>query len=567
MFVPVRATVGTRSAQYAPGEVIVKLKDAAAPDSSSVNRDEQLMRAARSLSPREGIVRTVEPLLRAPGGRGAQIAAARGLDRIFLLKFDPSADVGSLVAELLSDPAVEYAEPNILIEPAALVPNDPDFYEQWALRNQGVGVIGYPSSLDADIKATQAWDITTGSPNVLIALTDTGADITHPDLAPNIYTNPGEIPNNGIDDDNNGYTDDVNGVGIPEQNGDAGDVTGHGTEMAGIIAARLNNAVGISGVSQSKILPVRFFKQTGPEPYEFEATAIDAARALIYSISAGASIINASWSARLQADIVPPEWAQALKDAVTATYDAGVLLVCVAGNEGYNLDYSRIYPASYQLPNQIVVAVSDFNDEIFHSYYDQSVKTGFGPSTVHLAAPGVAVFTIRARGNCIDCTASPDPADWYTREFRVDGTSASAAFVSGVAALVKSAYPEANFIVMRRRILEGVDVIPALKPYVVTSGRLSALGALNVRLQLSQPIVTRIKVKGGGKKVFVYGSGIHKDARVFVGRISYPIKPKAEDLSAVLVKVPAGTFPPGTPVEVTLINPDGGSSEPRTIVR
>src|SRR6185295_12149305 len=116
------------------------------------------------------------------------------------------------------------------------------------------------------------WTITTGSPNVIVAVTDTGIDITHPDLAPNIYTNPREIPGNGRDDDGNGYVDDVNGYNVADGNSDVSDIVGHGTEMAGIIAARTNNLAGISGMSQSRILPVKFFKRTGPGAGDISAT-------------------------------------------------------------------------------------------------------------------------------------------------------------------------------------------------------------------------------------------------------------------------------------------------------
>ena len=102
--------------------------------------------------------------------------------------------------------------------------------------------------------------------------------------------NPGEIPNNGIDDDHNGYIDDVHGYNVADQNGDTTDAVGHGTFMAGIIAAEMNNNIGISGICQSKILPVRFYKRYGPDPGQFSASVADGARALVYSIAAGATI-------------------------------------------------------------------------------------------------------------------------------------------------------------------------------------------------------------------------------------------------------------------------------------
>ncbi len=416
------------------------------------------------------------------------------------------------------------------------------------------------STAQADIKAVEAWEITTGSPDLIVAVSDTGVDITHPDLAPNIYTNTREIPDNRIDDDRNGYVDDVHGYNLAEQNGDTSDVIGHGTQMSGIIAARMNNSVGISGVCQSKILPVKFFKRTGPFPEDIEATVADAARSFIYSIAAGASIINASWRTLLPVDEVSDDDAQALKDAVTATFDAGILLVCIAGNEGFNNDFSKVYPGAYRMPNQIVVAASDYNDLPWHHPLDiLTIKTGFGVETVALSAPGVSVFTTLARGACISCSSSDDPADWYGR---IDGTSASAAFVSGVAALVKTKYPADYVTLIKQRIVEGVERRDTLSPYVITGGRLNALGALTSLPSAIPPAVTGVTYKG--KKLFFDGSGFQSGAVAVVGSSTYPANPKG---NRMLAKVPKSAFPVGTPVHVKLRNPDGGTSQSFPITR
>jgi subtilisin family serine protease len=560
-----------RAEGYAPGEIIVKLRGPgvdAPGDVSSPATEDRLLSVALGLSRERGAAGDPQPLIGAPAnGRMARIVARRGLDRVFLLKFAPDSDIESIITDLMASGGVEYAEPNLLIQAADVLPNDPDFSLQWALRNLGTGVQGFPSTFRADIRAPAAWDYTTGSSDVIVAVTDTGIDITHPDLAENIYVNPNEIPDNGIDDDHNGYVDDVNGVNIPRKNGDVSDVTGHGTEMAGIIAARLNNEVGVGGVSQSTLLPVCFFKR-GDSPLEYDATAFDAAAALLYSIGAGAQIINASWSAKLTPGTVPAGSAQALQDAVAATNDAGVLLVGVAGNEGFNLDFSRIYPASYLLPNQIVVAASDFNDEIWHEpFFPGVLKSGFGPNSVHLAAPGVSVFTTRAHGDCIDCSTSPDPGEWYTKDPRVDGTSAAAAYVSGVAALVKSIYPDDNFILLKRRLLESVDVVEKFRPYLITGGRLNAAKALAVQIESSTPVITKVKVKKQGRKVIIYGTAIQKNAVLFIGRVGYPISPKVDDYSVIKVNPPGGLFPVGSSVDITLLNPDGGMSPAFTITR
>ncbi|HJZ67802.1 MAG TPA: S8 family serine peptidase, partial [Blastocatellia bacterium] len=435
------ATKPVDHSSYAAGEVIVKLKRGA-PQFDIADVDKRLMTIAQLAGEqsRETIEPSAEPLVRTKASpRTSEIISDRGLDRVFVIKLDQNADVGQIVSELRMRDDVEYAEPNYLVTFGSVIPNDPNFWEQWPLFNSGDTLNecnpNYYATANADIKAYQAWDITVGSPDVIIAVVDTGIDLTHPDIARNIYTNPREIPGNGIDDDHNGYVDDVHGYNVAEQNGDTSDAVGHGTQIAGIIAAEMNNRIGIAGVCQSKILPVRFYRRFGPGPTQYDATIADAARGLLYSIVAGASIINASWRTLLNASDTTEQDALALRDAVQVTSDAGVLLVCIAGNEGFNLDYSRIYPASYGLPNQIVVAASDNNDEIWHPLGDPyTIRSGFGPKSVDLAAPGVSVLTTEAHGNCFLCSQETDPSKWYTC---ADGTSISAAFVSGVAALVK----------------------------------------------------------------------------------------------------------------------------------
>lgn len=560
------ATKARRSLNYAPGEVIVKLK-AGAPQLQTADPGDRLMMIARLAGERgsEGPGRAAEQLAKSTSNdRVSRIISQRGLDRVFVIRFDPSADVQSMVSELRARDDVEYAEPNYLIRLGA-IPNDPDFALQWALLNPGLYINDFFSTPNADIKAYQAWDTTLGSPDVIIALSDTGVDLTHPDLARNIYTNTREIPGNGIDDDQNGFIDDVHGFNVADQNGDTTDAVGHGTFMAGIIAAEMNNNIGISGVCQSKILPARFYKRYGPDPGQFSATVADAARSLLYSITAGASIINASWSTTFTSDNLSEESVRALEDAVQATNDAGALLVCIPGNEGFNLDYSKIYPASYGLSNQIVVAASDFNDEIWHPpFIPYVINSGFGPNTVHLAAPGVAVLTTQARGDCFLCTRSPDPQNWYARE---DGTSISAAYVSGVAALVKSKYPSDSAVLLKRRILEGVEVTDNLRAYVITSGRLSALGALNVEVKITPPILTEFTYKAKNEKFIVYGSGMQQGLTVVVGKTGYPAKPRSDDGTAFLARVPKTAFPPGIPVEIKLRNTDGGESQTLTLTR
>lgn len=537
-------------ARYAGGEVIVKLKEGRTADLEGL--------ADRVIQPAAPI--RIEPLVH---GSLTQAASAHGFGRLFVLKFAADLDVEAYAAELNASGLVDYAEPNYLVRPGSeSLPDDPGFGQQWGLRNLGLSVGGLPATLAADIKAVGAWAITTGSPDVIVALPDTGVDIDHPDLAPNIYINAGEIPDNGQDDDGNGFVDDVHGFNFADNDNDVSDVMGHGTLMAGIIAGITNNRLGISGISRSKILPIKFFRRTGPEPVDIDGTVADAARGVLYAIEAGAAIINASWTTLLNPRQVPEQASRTLEDALQAADDAGVLLVTIAGNDGANIDFRPVYPASFKLPNEVVVAASDFTDSIWHVYgKPSSVKSSYGAETVHLAAPGVLVLTTVARGDCPLCSQSGDQDDWYGY---TDGTSASAAFVSGAAALVKSLYPESNAILLKRRILESVDVFERLQGFVASGGRLNAERALTIQLTVSQPLITKLKYKIGAERLLIFGEGIEPGAAALVGKKAYRIKLKGEKYVA---GIPSAEFPVGTAVEITVRNPDGGTSPPSAFTR
>ncbi|HEU4390502.1 MAG TPA: S8 family serine peptidase, partial [Blastocatellia bacterium] len=221
-----------------------------------------------------------------------------------------------------------------------------------------------------------------------------------------------------------------------------------------------------------------------------------------------------------------------------------------------------VYPANYRIPNQIVVGASDFTDWMWHQYGAASnVKSNFGVKSVDLAAPGELVYTTTARGDCTLCTTSTKPEDWYSF---VNGTSASAAFVSGVAALVKSRHPEDNVFLLRRRILESVDKRDNLSYYVATSGRLDAASAITIDLVTSTPILSKVKYKAGAEKMILFGEGIVEGAYAVVGDKSYATRIKGEQ---VVATVPSAQLPPGTPVRIRILNPDGGTSAARILTR
>ncbi len=290
---------------YEPGEIIVKLEEDASPrDLAALNRRNE----ARI---KEDLPLPDASVVDLPAGLGVEEAVRR---------YEAS-------------PAVAYAEPNFILEPAR-TPNDPDFgRHQYALDNTGQ-TGGLP---DADIDAPEAWELATGKPGVVVAVIDTGVQIGHPDLGNNIWKNPKET-RNGRDDDGNGYVDDVNGWNFYRNTGnvyDGPDEDGHGTHAAGIIAAEGDNGRGVAGVNwRASIMPLKFL---GPEG----GYTSDAIKAIEYAVNNGARISNNSWGNTFDS---PP---RSLCDAIAGAGERGHLFVAAAGNRGADNDRSPAhYPSS-----------------------------------------------------------------------------------------------------------------------------------------------------------------------------------------------------------------------------
>ncbi|MBE0476982.1 MAG: S8 family serine peptidase, partial [Coriobacteriia bacterium] len=321
----------------------------------------------------------------------------------------------------------------------AHVPDDPLFPEQWSLRNTGQrdGTAG------ADIGAPEAWDIHTGSSDVVVAVCDTGVDLTHPDLAANAWTNPGEIPGNGIDDDGNGLIDDVNGwdwYNGDETVYDPSDGDSHGTHVAGTIGAVGGNGIGVAGVSHE--VSMMALKFIGPHG----GSLIDAAEAVLYATDHGARVINHSW-ASLGAEPY-------FDDALAYSAARGVLNVAAAGNRAVSLEGVDFFPASSEATNVIAVASSTRYDTL--SYF-----SNWGSTKVHLAAPGSEI-------------TSTVPGSYGSKS----GTSMAAPHVTGAAALAMAARPGASAAEVRSRLLDTVDRSAWLWGWVASDGRLDAAAAL-----------------------------------------------------------------------------------------
>jgi subtilisin family serine protease len=293
------------------------------------------------------------------------------------INLKPGETVAEAIKKYSDDPNVEYAEPNYIVH-ALVPPNDPSFGELWGLHNTGQTVNETTGTSDADIDAPEAWDITTGSTNVVIAVIDTGVAWDHPELAGNIWTNTGEIPGNGIDDDGNGYRDDTRGWDFVDNDNDPMDFHGHGTHVAGTIAGVGNNNRGITGVMwTARIMPLRFLDASG-----FGSVAGDM-EAIAYAVSNGARVINASYGGYY--------YSQAQRDAIFYAQSAGVLFVAAAGNEANDNDTNPSYPSSYDLENIIAVAATDQDDNL-------ASFSNFGAASVDVGAPGVNTYsTLPAR--------------------------------------------------------------------------------------------------------------------------------------------------------------------------
>ena len=309
------------------------------------------------------------------------------------VKLPEGVDIEEALELYLEDPDVEHAEPNYIVYADIAPPNDTYFNRLWGLHNTGQNVNGTNGTADADIDVLDAWDVTTGSSNVIVAVVDSGVDTNHPDLQANIWTNPDETPGNGIDDDGNGYIDDVNGWDFYIDDNDPRDANGHGTHVAGTIAAAGHNATGVTGVSWSaKIMALRFLDAWG------SGTTANAIAAIEYATAMGADVINNSWGGG--------GYNTSLKTAIDAS-DA--VVVCAAGNSGRNNDSIPYYPSSYNSSNIIAVAASDQDDT-------RASFSNYGANSVDVAAPGTNIYSAAPGRETVweDDFEDNDISDWTT---------------------------------------------------------------------------------------------------------------------------------------------------------
>ncbi|MGH2554442.1 MAG: S8 family peptidase, partial [Actinomycetota bacterium] len=275
------------------------------------------------------------------------------LPRLELVKTRSGQTVGDAIGELDARPRVAYAEPNYIQRVTQTTPTDTDYGQLWGLNNTGQ-VIDPPGpsppisgTSDADIDAPEAWDSFTGDSNVTVAVLDTGLAYDRSDIAPNVWTNPGETPSNGLDDDMNGFIDDVRGWDFAYDDNDPRDGNDHGTHVAGTIGAVGNNALDVVGVNWTvMIMPVQVCTHVGSCPVSDQIAGID------YANDMGAHVANMS--------IGGPGESLAQRDAIEDA--TGTIFAVAAGNEATNNDTTPSYPCNHPVTNLICVAASTQND-------------------------------------------------------------------------------------------------------------------------------------------------------------------------------------------------------------
>jgi subtilisin family serine protease len=373
--------------------------------------------------------------------------------------------------------AIHKMEPEVGIRLESL-PNDPMVESQgWVLGEEGI-----------DIGVTAAWDTVTGSPQVTVAVIDTGIDLNHPDLKDNLWNNGGEIAENGSDDDQNGFVDDIHGFNFWDRNGDVKDENNHGSHLAGIVGAIGNNGIGIAGINWDvRLMSLKFTDAQG------NGSSAGAVEAIDYAIQNGADVINASWTLKLEGQA--PEEDSLLKKAIQKAGEAGILFVTAAGNqfatgEGLNIDESPVYPARFALDTLVAVAALDSNGELA-SY------SNYGPQSVDLAAPGAGILSTLKEGDYGAMT----------------GTSIATAFVSGAAALLFSLNPDLSPQQVKSALEVSATQESSLGGHVSSGGSLSLVnsiavvqsGAIPSVSETENPIASQNVVSSGGCSLIVEG--------------------------------------------------------------
>ncbi len=393
-------------------------------------------------------------------GQGEILVKMKGVDEPFVKPIGNDENLESVMDYWQDQPEVEYVEPNFSYH-ASVLPSDDEYDKQWYLEK---------------IRAPYAWDKVRETPDIIVAVIDSGIQIRHPDLYPNIWVNEDEFPGNGKDDDGNGFIDDYNGWDFlgntpdpspkfEEGFNESGVV--HGTLVAGIIGAVGNNGSGVAGVSWNvKIMPLRVLDDKG------EGRTNEVVRAIDYAIANGADVINFSF--------VGFDYSRSLYEAIKRAHAAGILMVAAAGNEsnqgnGYDLNDTPMYPACSEGDENMVIGVSA-TDAVDQKAYFSS----YGYRCVDISAPGISFYGLSVYKPTEKIGSRP--FDKYFSGYW-SGTSMASPVVAGVIALVNGYNPGLKSSEVRDIVLASADNIDKLNPsYLgqIGSGRVNAFSAVNL---------------------------------------------------------------------------------------
>lgn len=425
--------------EHVPGEVIVKLKPDYAFSASAQGEGGQAKNFAEDYG---GAVShkfdIPENMFKSFNGE------------MIVVKLPEGMTTAQGMAAMGADPRVEYAASNDIVQAGPVEEGEtvdtqgkPDNINKqlWGMNNEGQT----GGTADADIDAPEAWNIQTGKDiqhgGPLIAIIDTGINYNHEALKGNIWTNPGEIPGNGIDDDGNGVVDDVHGFNAAAKSGNPLDDNDHGSHCAGTIAGNGDNSKGLYGVMHNaSLMGVKFLTASGGGTL---SAAIDS---VLYATKMGARVTSNSWGGG--------GFNQALYDAFKSS---PAMHIIAAGNERNNNDARPSYPATFDLPNVIAVAATDHNDNL-------ASFSNYGATTVDVAAPGVNILS----------STSGSATEYKS----FSGTSMATPHVTGVAGLILSEHPNLSNDELKELIMDTVDKKPQLEGKMVTGGRVNVNNAL-----------------------------------------------------------------------------------------
>jgi subtilisin family serine protease len=417
------ATTAPKAGNYVPGELLVKYRSEAA---------------------KAGIAQLNASL-------GAAVEAEFTELRWQYIRLPEGFAMGEAIDSYRKDPNVESVQPNFIYR-LTVTPNDEQFSALYGMTR---------------ISAPQAWDTTTGDANVVVAVIDTGIDKHHPDLAANVWVNPREVADNGVDDDGNGFIDDINGWDFLNMDNDPADGHDHGTHCSGTIGGVGNNGIGVAGVNWN----VKIMALKTHDDIVGGSTSVALIRTFQYVAQMKDRGVNIRATSNSYGG--PPEagtYDQALKDFIDAAGRNEILNVFAAGNQltvdqEENNDVLPTYPGSYNSPSILAVAASDQND-------NRASFSHYGLTTVDVAAPGVSIRSTVAGGGYANFS----------------GTSMSTPHTAGAAALIAAAHPNLSAASIKATLMNSVDVLPQWSGLILTGGR------INVARAIAQPTVCNFRL-------------------------------------------------------------------------